>query len=179
MATAIMKKMSMKALVGDVKGLLKVGVTVNEKGEPNPMAEGETKWIGRIFGMAKGLKTGESNFGPWTAVLGDFQVEGYEGNGKGKTFRTGQLFLPEVVENMVVPEVANLEKGASVLFAFDIGIIANEESAPGYVYTASFVKEPAENDPLSLFAKEVAALPAPTSAPVEAPKEETKEPAKK
>lgn len=160
MTVSIMKKMSMKALVGDVKGQF-----------PADAKDGDTVWLGRVVGLGKGLKTGESNYGPWTAILGDFQISGYAGNGKDKTYRTGQLFLPEVVENMVAPEVANLERGASVIFAFDIGIIKDANSSTGYVYTAAFVKEPAENDPLALLTKEVAALPAPGTP--------EKEPAKK
>lgn len=179
MTVAILKKLSMKSLVGDVKALLRVNSRVDAKGEPIPLAEGDVLWLGRVVGIGKGLKTGESNFGPWTAILGDFQVVGYEGTGKGKTFRTGQIFLPEVIENMVAPVVGNLDKGSTMAFAFDVGIKANKESVTGYEYTAAFVKEPEDSDPLALLVKDTLALPAPGAVEEKPAETETKEAAKK
>lgn len=56
----IAKKLSMKALAG---------------GRPAIPAAGQVNWIAKIAGIASGVKYGESNYGPWVALLGNFIAE--------------------------------------------------------------------------------------------------------
>jgi hypothetical protein len=151
---AIVKKLSGKVLVGQVKAYAK------------DLQEGQSVDLFNVIGVASGLKHGTTNFGDFTALMGQFIAEPLVGAKAGQRFRTGQLFLPDVALNMVAPIVENLGKGESVELAFRIGITASETSSVGYEYNAEFLVQPKENDPLeALMAK---ALPAPAKEP-EAP----------
>lgn len=167
MSASIVKKLSMRHLVGDVKKLIPVKEIEEKRGDKTIVKEvpaiGETVWIANVVGIAKGLKGGTSNYGDWTSLIGDFVAEASVGDMKGKRFRTGQLFLPDVVLHMIIGAMGN---NTGVEFSFRIGITAvptdgERPSATGYEYTADFLVEPGENDPLeNLIAK---ALPAPTN----------------
>jgi len=147
MAIAIVKKLSMKVLVGNVKAQIK------------DLQEGQSVDIARVVGIARGLRHGTSTYGDFTALTGDFVAEALVGAKVGSRFRTGQLFLPDVAQNLVQPTVENLAKGDGVEMAFTIGVIATESSNTGYEYTASFLVEPSANDPLEALMSK--ALPAP------------------
>lgn len=144
---AIVKKLSAKTLVGIVKSYAK------------DLQPGQSIDLFKVVGVASGLKVGTSNYGEWTALMGQFVAEALVGAKAGQRFRTGQMFLPDVALNMVAPVVGNLGKGDSVELAFTVGIQHDDDSSTGYIYDASFLIEPKENDPLeALLAK---ALPAP------------------
>ena len=156
----IVKKLSGKVLVGNVKAYIK------------DLQEGQTLDLYRVVGIARGVKNGTSTFGDYTALMGDFVAEALVGSKIGQRSRTGQLFLPDVALNLVSSTVENLSKGEGVELAFTVGITASESSAIGYEYNCSFLVEPGANDPLeALMAK---ALPAPAK---EDAKGKAKEPA--
>lgn len=179
----LVKKLSMKHIVGNVAKFIPTK-DVPVEGKENTFKEvpaiGETVWLANIVGIARGTKSGISNFGEWTALMGDFVAVALVGDkaaqeaqpakdGKpavaakeAEQFRTGQLFLPDVVLHMVT---AALDGKSGVEFAFKIGITAVETegerpSATGYEYTADFLTAPKANDPLEALIG--AALPAPT-----------------
>lgn len=172
MTTQIAKKISMKVLVGTVGAFIPMKEETYEKDgktlTKEVYANGETVWVAEVIGLARGTKTGTSNYGEWTALMGDFYARPLVGDKADKVddkgevtetgtrYRTGQLFLPDVALNLIVPVVDTLDKGAAVEVAFKIGITANEESNFGYDYTAAFLVEPEENDPLSMLAAKVA-----------------------
>jgi len=153
--TAIVKKLSTKVLVGQAKAYSK------------DLQQGQQTDLYNVIGVAHGLKHGTTNFGDFTALMGQFIAEPLVGAKAGQRYRTGQLFLPDVALNMVAPIVENLGKGESVELAFRIGIEADDTATTGYIYTAEFLTEPKENDPLEALAAK--ALPAPT--PEEKPEE--------
>lgn len=108
-------------------------------------------FIMQVMGIATGTKTGESDKGPWTALLGSFQAINME---TGNVYRSGVCFLPNIVLNMILPKL--LEKDSkAVEFAFNIGIKADEDSVTGYVYIAEPIFEAAENDPLEMLTKKL------------------------
>ena len=138
----------MKVLLGNVKTIAK------------DLKDGETVWIADVVGIGRGVKTGMSNFGDWTAIMGNFVARPLVGENFGKQYRTGQLFLPDVANNLVIPVIEG-NKG-DVQFAFKIGITQDDDAAPGYIYTAEYLMEPEENDPLEMLIKSaMPALPAP------------------
>jgi len=156
MALNIVKKLSMRVLVGDVKKLAK------------PLENGAALDLAKVVGIARGTKTGVSNFGDWVALTGDFVAEALVGDKVGKRYRTGTLFLPDVALSLVVPIVSGLEKGEAMELAFTVGIEGNEDANTGYIYTAAFLMEPAENDPMeALLNKAMPALPAPEAEKVD------------
>lgn len=147
----IAKKLSMKGLVGNVKAHVK------------ELENGQQIALASIAGIVRGTKSGESNFGPWVALTGDFMAQPAVGDKVGNRCRTGVLFLPDVAQDLVLPLVSGLGKGDGIEIAFEIGAEADETSNTGYVYTAQFLTEPEENDPLEALISK--ALPAPESAP--------------
>lgn len=155
----IVKKLSVGKLIGAFKSDLP--------------AEGSLT-LGNVVGIARGTKTGESQYGPWTALTGDFLFVPTHGANKGKQFRSGVLFVPDVVLDLVLPVVLGLDKGGAVEIAFAIKARKDETTTVGYSYAADFLKAPEPNDPLA--ALTALALPAPeatdadgeTGEPVEA-----------
>lgn len=104
--------------------------------------------LGQVVGLVRGTKSGTSNFGDWTALTGDFVFAPSHGPEKGKQFRSGTLFVPDVVLDLVTPIAMGLDRGGAVEIAFSIGAKADDKSTVGYTYTANFLRDPAENDPL-------------------------------
>ena len=110
------------------------------------------KALYRVFGVTAGVKTGETQYGTWTAFVGEFQAVNVE---TGEVFNSGKCFLPEIVESGILVQLAQAE---SVKFAFEIGIKPNEEVAIGFEYTARPLLQPQENNLLSSMAQEVLAI---------------------
>lgn len=155
----ILKKITVKSVVGNVKKLVIDGTLAENGGQMNVM---------RVFGNAVGLKTGESDNGPWTAARGQFKAIALTGENEGVEFVSSVCFMPDVAMDMV--EAQMMADGvSSVEFAFDISIVADEDSATGYVYTANPLLAPEEDNPLDRLASTLPKLPA-----LEAPKKATK-----
>lgn len=147
----IVKKLSVGKLVGNVKAVL-----------PDNVKDTSSITLARLVGIARGSKTGESQFGMWTSLTGDFVFEPLMGANAGKRFRSGQLFMPDVALDLVLPLVDGLGKGEGVEVAFALTVRRDETSQIGYSYGAQFLMEPQENDPImGLLDKAMPALPSP------------------
>lgn len=94
----------------------------------------------RVAGIATGTKTGTSNYGPWTALTGDFYAVNLE---SGEEFRAGKAFLPSTALGLVEGALSDSPEG--VEFAFDFGVKA-AENAIGYEYTVKPVVKAKESD---------------------------------
>ena len=112
----------------------------------------------QVFGIATGTKSDESNFGPWTALLGQFRAVNLE---SGELFQSGVCFLPNTGLNLITP-LLKKDGTDGIEFALNIGVIPAENSV-GYEYYVEPVIESQENDPLEILSKKVnqAALPSP------------------
>lgn len=162
----IVKKLSIGKLVGKVTGFL-----------PDSRTDITPVEMGRVVGIARGIKTGESTFGPWRALTGDFVFIPSVGAKKDQKFRSGQLFMPDVALDLVAPIVENIERGNGVEVAFSLSARNDADSSVGYVYTCAFLMEPADNDPLvGLLTK---ALPAPAPEKTDDKKTDAEKPADK
>lgn len=149
--TEIVKKISVGKLVGKVPAVLP-----DSKSDKTPVV------ISRVAGVARGIKAGESTYGAFQALTGDFVCEPMVGENKGKRYRSGVLFLPDVALDLITPHVAGLAKGEGVEVAFAITAKNDDSVTIGYSYGAEFLVEPEGNDPLeALLAKAMPALPAP------------------
>jgi hypothetical protein len=139
--TQIIKKISIKGILGTI----------------DVPAEGETKVICRLMGIAKGAKTVTTTFGDSTGLLGDFAGVNTE---TGEIFRAPVMYAPAILIDMLMPQI---EQGNSIEFAFDVAITGDKTVAVKYRYGLQTVIAPAQDDPmLKLMAKvEQAALPAP------------------
>lgn len=130
----LLSKLSMKSVLGKIK--------IPDDGEVI---------LAQIMGVATGIKTGESDKGPWTALLGSFQGINME---TGSIYRSGVCFLPNIVMNLLLPKL--LEKDSKAIeFAFNIGIKSDDKSATKYVYIAEPIFDTAENDPLEMLTKKL------------------------
>jgi hypothetical protein len=95
-----------------------------------------------IIGVASDLKTGESNYGAWTALVGRFEAER---TADGQMFSAPLLLLPD---EAAAPIIQAVKIHDGVEFAL---IVAAEPtlSAPGYVYDIKSVIAPHRNDMLA------------------------------
>jgi hypothetical protein len=115
-----------------------------------------------VYGLAVGTKSGTSNYGEWTALVGEFEAVNCE---TGEASQANQLFLPEIA---LLPLRVALERAQSVKFAIKLQARAATNSKPGgvpYEYVFENVLPPAEDDPMQALRAEVQrlALPAPVA----------------
>jgi len=124
----LLKKLSMKTM------------GINPKKVIKDLEDGQSVDIIRIAGTAGGVKRGESNFGPWAALLGSFVAIDLQAN---KPYQAGTAFLPDIVTDMLVKAVehSDPETGevttTDVMIDLTIGLKANEKSSVGYEYTVT------------------------------------------
>lgn len=104
----------------------------------------------QVVGIASGKKTGESDYGQWTALTGNFAAQNLE---TGVQFRSGVAFLPDVALD---PILGQLDMGVTAVeFGFTIGI-QEDDTPTGYAYIATPIVEPDESDPLEELASHFA-----------------------
>jgi hypothetical protein len=117
-----------------------------------------------VIGVAIGTKSGTSDFGDWTSLVGQFEATNME---TGERLSSANCFLPDVAQGLVEAQLAQ-EGTQQVQFAFVIGAKADEGSPVGYSYTAQPVLAPDAKDPLAELRGSVNALA------LEAPKAKAK-----
>jgi hypothetical protein len=137
----------------------------------------------RAAGFCVGTKSGESSFGPWQALIGDFVAWKLDADGKpvGEPQQSSSLFLPDIA--MAPLQVALGQGAQSVRFAIDIQFVVVEESKrkPGgsiYEYSFSHVLAPDTASPMAQLLLELdpAPAPAPVPEPEPVPKPATETP---
>lgn len=161
-APQIIRKISARHIVGNVKA---IAPRENEDGSiPKDIIP-----LYRVFGQANSVKKGESDNGPWTALVGRFEAinivpDKETGEINGSTFVATQCFLPEPTNSMLADELLREEDGKRVVesieFAFEVGVKAAKTSI-GYEYTCIPLIERAGADPLAALRERVVALPSP------------------
>ena len=116
-------------------------------------------YAGRLIGIATGTKTGVSQYGDWTCLVGSFQHISPD----GVITRAVQAFGPDLV---IQPAVAQLASGAqSVTVAVDVFAVESEKSPTGWAYVCSAAIEETESDPLTLLMSKTTARPIALPAP--------------
>lgn len=129
----LVKKLSLKSIIGkvDVKKLHEEGKEVD---------------LFNVGGTCTGTKTGNSQYGEWTAFAGTFGAIRLD---TGEVYRDVQLFLPEVAEGFVMPTVIEA-KGQPVEFAFIIGVkpAHKQDGSASYEYTVKPIQVAEVADPL-------------------------------
>lgn len=148
--SSLIKKISAKTVFGDV--------AVPEKAVA----------LYTVMGIANGIRTGNSTYGEWLALTGQFEAMNLE---TGEAFVAPQCFLPEPLNGLIAAKVRTPDengKPVSVRFAVEVGL-KPAKSTFGYEYTVRELVDASENDPLADLRK---SLPEPK-------KQEPKETAKK
>lgn len=131
----ILRKITIKTCgdftVKKIKELLDTrGPTVEKDGKtiPGPVAEGEVVPLLKVVGESNGAKTGQTDKGTFTKLLGNFV---------GTDLTTGALYQSQVC---ILPEFiggalgAALTGGAPVQFAFEIGAKRKDSAVTGYEF---------------------------------------------
>jgi hypothetical protein len=119
------KKLSTKIIVGKKIGKIEVPTRLYS-----------------VVGIATGAKQGESNYGVWTALTGQFEVRRED----GAVFRAPQILLPDGALTRVLDAVAKL--AGSVEFAMVIGA-EPADTRKGYEYSVIDIIEPRASDQLA------------------------------
>ena len=119
-----------------------------------------------VGGIANKVKTGDSQYGPWTALVGQFEATNIE---TGEVFVGPQCFLPEPMNGMIAAALEMVDDddkrlNSSVQFAVEVGVKPADNTV-GYEYTAKEIMKSDSADPLAAIREKIAlALPAPTKA---------------
>jgi len=136
MPTTIKPKLGPKDL-GNPKS-----VTVPDKMD-DPAAR---KVLGRIVGIATGIKTGVGNNGqPYVGLKGSFEAQ--PADASLPRVRAGVCFLPPGIAEMVATKLAGENAPDSVQMAFDITAV-KAANPIGYSYEVMPLIEVSETDPL-------------------------------
>ena len=139
--------------------------------------KGTSVFVGRFFGTANDVKKGVSQYGPWVALLGTFRGIAPT----GEIFQGPQLLLPlgiceAAAEQLAQPETESVDVVVDIFAKYKaIG------GADGYEFFAQTQAAPETEDPLSLMAAKLSALPSGAvgnQMALEAPMVDEKAPAK-
>lgn len=129
-------------------------------GQPLPMFN--------IIGRASDSQPGQTALGPYVKLIGQFEAINAR---TGEQFRSGCAILPGSGNDMVYGALKALgDSGGAVEFAFRVGVLRDEKSAVGYVYTVDQIALKGQTDPLADLSAQVA-LPS-----MKAPALENKQP---
>lgn len=135
--TTMLSKISVKTVFGTIKVK-----EIIELKEPLKLM--------RVYGIAKRILTGTSDFGEWVGFGGMFQAVNKQ---TGENFVSGRCFLPTPVTNMLSGQfVKDIE---SIRFGFDISVKFNEGVTCKYEYISSAIVKMAEDNPLALLEGEI------------------------
>ena len=110
----------------------------------------------RVYGIARGVRSGESQFGIWTALVGSFEAIRID---DGAVFAGIQCFLPEPMNGMIADKLRHDSETKEVQFAVEVGIKPSDVPV-GYEYTSKPIVDVEQADALAGLREKVA-LPAP------------------
>lgn len=88
----------------------------------------------------------------WTALLGGFEATNLKTNEK---YRSGVCFLPNYVIDSILGQLGSGVE--SVKFAFDVAARFDEGSATSYIYEATSLIEPSDDDALNVLTRSIVA----------------------
>ena len=103
-----------------------------------------------VYGIATGVKLGESHLGSWAALLGKFEATRLS---DGEVFVSGTCFLPKIATDLIMP-MLNRPGTDSLEFGFVLGIVP-ATNAYGYEYYVETATETTDMDPLEAIRQRV------------------------
>lgn len=108
----------------------------------------------QVIGVAVGTKVGESDYGDWTALTGDFEATNPV---TGQVFRSPIAFLPDVALTPI--QVGLSQEGArGVRFAVMVTATFNEDVTTKYEYGFRPLIEASADDPVAQIKAQMLAL---------------------
>ena len=134
--TAAPKKVAIAAVrkitVASVYGKVKV----------SDIPEGVELPLCRIAGVASGLESGESSYGPWTMLLGEFAATNYQ---SGEIFAGVKAIVPGAMGEQLVLSMTNAlmeDAGSKLKFSVDIFAKVSPRDENKYEYIVRPVLAP-------------------------------------
>ena len=115
--------------------------TIGVRVHPADLPKSGVQWLYRAFGTARGTQSGESSYGPWACLVGQFRAITED----GEQFDAGKLFLPGSGHDLIV---GAMEGNDAVEFGVRVGAKIDRESSVGYVYVVEPLFKAQEGDPL-------------------------------
>jgi len=145
MTSESIKKISIKTVCGTP-----TRVVTGQSSDGKDVIEFEKKNLMRVGGICTGTKSGETTYGTYTVLRGQFEAVDLE---TGETYRSSKCFLPDDVIDLISTQFYS-ENVKAIEFGFIIGVRPND-SQIGYEYTAESILETSKNDPLSLLMNKI------------------------
>lgn len=111
-------------------------------------------YCGRLVGIASGIKTGTSQYGEWTSLVGSFVWT----DRNGVTTRAAQAFGPDV---LIMPVVSALNAGQPAAnIAADVYVVESDDSPVGFSYVVqSAIEQTIETDPVLALMQQATPVP--------------------
>lgn len=139
----LVRRLDRNTVAGSSDQMLEIAMSNKEK----------SHFLFRIGGSAIGVVRGESKFGEWSKLVGNFKAI----NKEGKTFKAGVAFIPgdgtDIVANKLVDGVD------SVNFLFDVYVRYDSSLPTKYGFIVEPVRKASEGDPVDLLFNDVKAIP--------------------
>ena len=116
-----------------------------------------------VFGQATKTKSGTTDYGAWTALVGRFEAVNIE---TGEVFQAPQCFLPEPLNTMIAEALQETDEDGNrvndaIGFSVEVGVKPSDVPI-GYEYTTKENVKADTADPLAALREETAkTLPAP------------------
>lgn len=118
----LLKKIGSKQILGTSIGELTKSFCEND---------GDVVDAYSVFGVANGLKSGESNFGEWAALTGQIRAVGHIGDAENCEYASQTCFAPNEIMAILAPA---LREHDSVEFAFTVCLKRRDDLDRGYEY---------------------------------------------
>lgn len=144
----IIKKISVKSVMGDLKKMVK----------EDQIKDGEA--IMRVAGICKKFESGESDYGPWVRFIGSFRAYNLL---TGELCASPKLFLPDTASDLLQVEVSR-ENSSDIEFGFDIVCHLDPDTPVGYTFSIITLNEPTQDDPLVRLLEKIGTPALPASA---------------
>lgn len=113
--------------------------------------EGEELELCRIAGVASGLESGESSYGPWTMLLGEFAATN---RATGEIFAGVKAIVPGAMGEQLVLSMSNAlveDAGSKLKFSVDISAKVSPRDPNKYEYIVRPVLAPdVKNEAMAL-----------------------------
>lgn len=115
----------------------------------------KTHFIYRVGGTAVGVVRGESKFGEWIKLVGQFKAINY----KGLAFKSGTAFLPGDMAQIVGDKLTGEDAADSVSFLYDVYVRYDSTLPAKYGYIIEQVRKPEEGDPVDMLFNSASNIP--------------------
>jgi hypothetical protein len=159
-APQVISKLSATKIVGNVKAY------APQQGKDGSLPK-DVIPLYRVFGSANALRVGNSDNGPFVALLGRFEAQSLIADDDGviseDRFVSSQCFLPGPTHALLVDKLSQKDADGkriveSLDFAFEVGVKAAKNPI-GYEYVCMPLIEDTGSDPLAALRERVVALP--------------------